>query len=26
VPLERFMPAVQQLRNNGAANSTVPVP
>jgi V8-like Glu-specific endopeptidase len=26
VPLERFMPAVQQLRNNGGANSTVPVP
>ncbi len=27
VPLERFMPAVQKLRDNGAAsNSTVPVP
>jgi V8-like Glu-specific endopeptidase len=26
VPLERFMPAVQQLRANGGANSTVPVP
>jgi V8-like Glu-specific endopeptidase len=26
VPLERFMPAVQQLRNNGGASSSVPVP